>query len=42
MVTVRLAPILSNLKAQVIGGADSAEHRALELCGSDDMLVMNA
>jgi 5-oxopent-3-ene-1,2,5-tricarboxylate decarboxylase/2-hydroxyhepta-2,4-diene-1,7-dioate isomerase len=41
-VTMRFVPSRPDLRAQVIGGAGSAEYRAMEMCGPDDVLVMDA
>ena len=41
-VTVRFVPSRPDLRAQVIGGTQSAEYRAMELCGPNDVLVMDA
>ena len=41
-VTMRYVPSRPDLRAKVIGGVDSAEYRAMELCGPGDVLVMDA
>ena len=41
-VTVRFVPSRPDLRAKVIGGSESAEYRAMELCGPGDVLVMDA
>ena len=41
-VTMRFVPSRPDLRAKVIGGPDSAEYRAMELCGPGDVLVMDA
>ncbi len=41
-VTMRYVPSRPDLRAQVIGGTDSAEYQAMELCGPGDVLVMDA
>ena len=40
-VTMRFVPSRPDLRAEVIGGADSAEYQAMELCGPGDVLVMD-
>ena len=42
VVTMRYVPSRPDLRAKVIGGPDSAEYRAMELCGPGDVLVMDA
>ncbi len=41
-VTVRFVPSRPGERRRIIGGTDSAEYRALELCGPGDVLVMDA
>ena len=41
-VTMRFVPSRPDLRAEVIGGMESAEYRAMEACGSGDVLVMDA
>ena len=41
-VTMRFVPSRPDLRAKVIGGVESAEYRAMELCGPGDVLVMDA
>lgn len=41
-VTMRFVPSRPDLRAEVIGGAESAEYRAMEACGPGDVLVMDA
>lgn len=41
-VTMRFVPSRPDLRAEVIGGTESAEYRAMELCGPGDVLVMDA
>ena len=41
-VTMRFVPSRPDLRAKIIGGTDSAEYRAMELCGPGDVLVMDA
>ena len=41
-VTMRYVPSRPDLRAKVIGGPDSAEYQAMELCGPGDVLVMDA
>ena len=41
-VTMRFVPTRPDLRAKVIGGTESAEYRAMELCGPGDVLVMDA
>lgn len=41
-VTMRFVPSRPDLRAQIIGGTESAEYRAMELCGPGDVLVMDA
>ncbi|MBM3941071.1 MAG: hypothetical protein FJ318_09410 [SAR202 cluster bacterium] len=41
-VTMRFVPSRPDLRARVIGGTESAEYRAMELCGPGDVLVMDA
>jgi regulator of RNase E activity RraA len=41
-VTMRFVPSRPDLRERLIGGPDSAEYRAMELCGPGDVLVMDA
>ena len=41
-VTMRFVPSRPDMRAEVIGGTDSAEYRAMELCGPGDVLIMDA
>ena len=41
-VTMRFVPSRPDLRAEVIGGTESAEYRAMEACGPGDVLVMDA
>jgi regulator of RNase E activity RraA len=41
-VTLRFLPVRPDLKQEVRGRQDSAEYRAMELCGLDDVLVIDA
>ena len=41
-VTMRFVPSRPDLRAEVIGGSESAEYRAMEACGPGDVLVMDA
>ena len=41
-VTMRFVPSRPDFRAKVIGGTESAEYQAMELCGPDDVLVMDA
>ena len=41
-VTMRFVPSRPDLRQQLIGGAESAEYRAMDLCGPGDVLVMDA
>ncbi len=41
-VTMRFVPSRPDLRAKVIGGPNSAEYQAMELCGPGDVLVMDA
>lgn len=40
-VTMRYVPGRPDLRAKVIGGTQSAEYQAMELCGPGDVLVMD-
>lgn len=41
-ITVRFLPTRPDMKNRIIGGAESAEYQAIELCGPGDILVMDA
>ncbi len=41
-VTMRFVPFRPDLRKELIGGTESAEYRAMELCGPGDVLVMDA
>ena len=41
-ITMRFVPSRPDLREQVIGGTESAEYRAMEVCGPGDVLVMDA
>lgn len=41
-VTLRFLPVRPDLRQEVRGRQDSAEYRAMELCGPDDVLVIDA
>ena len=41
-VTMRFVPSRPDMRADVIGGTQSAEYRAMELCGPGDVLIMDA